>query len=181
MPLDQADTQATLRRHSPSGFVPVLQHQGLVVWDSLAIGEYLAEICPQAGLWPEARAARAFARSMVAEMHSGFQALRQELPMDLRRRRLVSPSAKAQDAIARVLSLWEEARASFGTGGLFLFGERPCLTDCYYAPVVGRFVTYGVVLPGNAQSYVHTITSWAPYRSWYEAAVAEPWDLGEHQ
>lgn len=178
IPLDRPDSKAAIRAHSPSGRVPLLRHGTLAVWDSLAIGEYLAERFPDAGLWPQDPSARAIARAVSAEMHGGFAALRAELPMDMRNRAPVSPSAAALAEIARVLELWERCLAEFGAAaeGGFLFGA-PCLADAFYAPVVSRFVTYGIPLDGAAAGYAATVRDWAPYREWLAAAEVEPWVL----
>ena len=178
VPLDRPETRETLRRYSPSGLVPLLRIDGLEIWDSLAIGEYLAERFPEAGLWPADRATRALARSAVAELHSGFVALRSEMSIDLRRRRSVVPSPACQADIARVQALWRRCRALAGEGP-FLFGA-PSLADAFYAPVAGRFVTYGVALEPEAAAYVRAIGDWALYREWLAAAEVEPWDLGDH-
>ncbi|SMF07228.1 glutathione S-transferase [Tistlia consotensis] len=176
IPLDQPETRAAILVHSPSGKVPLLRHGALSVWDSLAIGEYLAERFPSAGLWPEDPTARAVARSVVAEMHSGFASLRAELPMDMRNRAPASPSSKTLAEIARVQEIWNDCRAGFGAGGDFLFG-RPGLPDCFYAPVVSRFVTYGIPLDGAAAAYAEAVQAWSPYREWLAAGEIEPWVL----
>lgn len=178
IPLDRPETEAAIRAHSPSGRVPLLRHGELAVWDSLAIGEYLAERFPGAGLWPRDAAARAVARAVSAEMHGGFTALRAELPMDMRNRSPVSPSSAALADIARILRLWQDCLGGFGTAsaGGFLFGA-PGLADAFYAPVVSRFVTYGIPLDGAAAAYAATVQRWAPYREWLAAAEAEPWVL----
>lgn len=159
--------------HSPSGAVPVLRHGELVVWDSLAIGEYLAELAPNAKLWPKDRAARAQARSIAAKMHSGFPDLRRELPMNVRLRRPWSErSPDVMADIERIISIWTDTRTRFGAGGPFLFGA-PTLADAYYAPVATRFTTYSVPLQDTAVEYVRTVLDWAPMRAWIDAARVE--------
>lgn len=159
--------------HSPAGKVPVLKHGELVIWDSLAIGEYLAELAPDAQLWPADRSARARARVVVAEMHSGFPDLRNELVMNIRRRfGRVEPSPGTARDIARIVAIWNDARAAHREEGAFLFGS-PSLADAFYAPVVTRFVTYGVPLEGAAADYAQTLLDWAPMSAWIGASVDE--------
>ena len=174
VPLGQPDTAALIAKHSPSGRVPVLLHGALSLWDSLAICEYLAETFPQARLWPEDAAARALARSVTAEMHSGFTTLRQHMPMNLRARRPGEGRAPgvAED-IARITSLWRECRERFGQGGPFLFG-RFSIADAFYAPVVTRFVTYGVELESVGQAYRDAVLALPAMKAWEEAARSEP-------
>jgi glutathione S-transferase len=159
------------RSFSPSGLVPCLHDGDAVVWDSLAIAEYLAE--RHAGMWPEDRVARAFARSITAEMHSGFSALRGEMSMCIRERVDVRPwSADLAANIERVTELWSEARKRFGRGGEFLFGAFS-VADCFYAPVVFRFQTYLVDPSGVAAEYVNAMLAHPWVREWQDAALAD--------
>ncbi len=178
VPLDQPDTRAHLLQHSGAGRVPVLHHGDLTVWDSLAICEYLAELVPSAGLWPSAAAARAVARSVVAEMHAGFVALRARMPMNCRvDRGGVGSSPDVERDIGRIVDIWRSTRAMFGEGGPFLFGGFT-IADAFYAPVVSRFVTYGVRPQDDAAvSYMDTIWQMPWVVEWVEAAKAEPWIL----
>jgi len=176
IPLDRPETAGLLATHTPAARVPVLRHRDLVVWDSLAIAEYLAELFPEAGLWPQGERARAVARAVTAEMHAGFAALRAHLPMDLRG----SHPGRGHDApgvrgdIERVTAIWRECRARFASGGDFLFGAFT-IADAAYAPVATRFRTYDVALDGVGSAYVEAIYSHADFRRWYEAALREPW------
>ena len=175
VPLDRAETRGRILQYSPSGRVPVLDRDGLVIWDSLAIAEYLAETFPKAGLWPKDAAARAVARSIVAEMHSGFAALRRELPMDLRGGEPGRERSEACDRdIARILSLWDDCRGRFGGSGEFLFGGFS-IADCFYAPVVTRFHSYDVPLADRSRSYCTAVMEWPAMREWTEAAREEEW------
>ena len=164
---------------SPSGRVPVLRHGALVVWDSLAICEYVAELHPEAGLWPEDREARAVARAVAAEMHSGFAALRKDLSMDVLARvpRKTRSQETARD-IERVLAIWEDCRARFGerSAGPFLFG-RFGVADAMFAPVVWRFRTYDVPLEGHprADAWYRTMLELPAMRAWESDAEAEIW------
>ena len=173
--LDAPDTAANIARHSPSGKVPALRHGELTVWDSLAICEYLAELFPEAKLWPEQRAARALARSVSAEMHSSFMALRQHCGMNIRARKpgvgLQAPGV-AQD-IARVKALWTQCLEQHGAGGPFLFGAFS-IADAMYAPVVTRFVTYGVELDARLSAYRDAVLALPAMQAWAKAGAAEP-------
>jgi len=174
IPLDEPDTAAKIAQHTPSGKVPVLHHGSLAIWDSLAICEYLAETFPQAKLWPEDKQARAIARSVVAEMHSGFSHLRQNMTMDLRARKPGQGRAPgvAED-IARIQAIWSDCRSRFGQGGPFLFGHFT-LADAFYAPVVTRFVTYEVELEAVGRAYRDAVLGLPALKTWTEAALKEP-------
>lgn len=175
IPLYREDSLDRLRHVSPSRRVPVLKHGDLVLWESLAIAEYLAEQFPEAGLWPQAPAARAVARAVSNEMHAGFSALRSHLPMDIRARHPKHRRDQTVTAdIERVVSIWSDCRARFGTGGDFLFGPYT-IADAMYAPVVSRFITYDVTLEGDAARYRDAVWEWPAMQEWIEAAVAEPW------
>ena len=179
IPLDQPETRARILAQSPSGLVPALIHGRVRIWDSLAIVEYLHEVFPEAGLWPADPGARAVARAVSAEMHSGFSALRQEMSMDIRNSKAIKASDACQADIARVTQIWRDCRNGFGAGGPFLFGQ-PSAADCMYAPVASRFRTYGVALDEICDSYVGALFGWPPMRTWVEAAREEPWDLPDH-
>lgn len=171
--LYQADTRAQILRYSPTGKVPLLLSDDGAIWDSLAIAEYLAERFPEAQLWPQARDARALARSACAEMHSGFVALRSHLPMNLTHNQaLAEVPADAQADIHRVCELWAECRQRFAQDGAFLFG-RPSVADAFYAPVAARLRSYQVALPAEAAAYVETIYQWPAFQRWFHAAQEE--------
>ncbi len=176
--LRQPESKAEIFRHSPSGKVPALKTDVGVICDSLAIVEYLAEQHPKARLWPNDREARAAARSVAAEMHSSFAALRNDMPMDLLSR-LPAPlmSEALQANIGRVVAIWQEIRARFGTGGALLFGDFTN-ADAMYAPVATRFRTYGVDLAqfgddGTAAAYVEAIHALPTMADWAKGAEAE--------
>lgn len=175
IPLYQEGSREAILRHSPAGKVPVLRHGDVTVWESLAICEYAAEVlAPGAGLWPEDPAARAHARTISAEMHAGFVALRSALPMNLRAagaRVPLAPEVRAD--VARVVAIWEDCRARFGAGGPFLFG-RFGIADAMYAPVVTRFHSYGVELPAVARAYADAVRALPALQEWTAAGVAEP-------
>jgi len=151
------------------------------VWDSLAIIEFLADRVGRDKYWPEDVGARAVARSMSAEMHSSFQNLRRELPMNVRKsfppRELSDP---VREEINRVLELWAQARARFGGTGNFLFGDW-CAADMMYAPVVARFITYGVAVPSFAAVYMKAVLSQPHVGQWIDAAQDEPWVIEQYE
>jgi glutathione S-transferase len=183
VPLYRPETKAAIRAHSPSGRVPTLKADGLAVWDTLAIAEYLHERFPEAGLWPEDPAARARARSVAAEMHAGFPTLRARLPMDLKRGPPEPGAGIAVDGalageIARIVAIWSDCRARFGAAGDFLFG-RFGAADAFYAPVATRFVTYGVALEGGVADYRDALMARPDLSDWIAAANAEPWVIEE--
>lgn len=171
--LREADTQARILAYSPTGKVPLLITEEGPVWDSLAIAEYLAEAYPQAHLWPRGEYARAVARSVCAEMHSGFVALRTHLPMDLAHdQALVDTPAEALADIARIVALWTQCRTRFGADGAFLFGHAS-IADAFFAPVAARLRSYRVELPPLVADYVATIYQWPAFQRWLRAALEE--------
>jgi glutathione S-transferase len=181
VPLRETNTRTTILRHSPSGRVPALQHGDFVVWESLAIGEYLADRFPEAGLWPAEAEARAIARAVSAEMHAGFSALRSHLPMNIRSSfagRGVTPEAQAD--INRVTALWRDCRKRFGADGKFLFGH-PTIADAMYAPVVSRFRTYRIELEEEAQRYAEAVWALPSLQEWATAAGNEPMVIEEFE
>ncbi|MFA7596174.1 MAG: glutathione S-transferase family protein [Novosphingobium sp.] len=158
-----------------SGKVPILWDGDVVIWDSLAIIEYLADKVGRDRFWPKDEAARGMARSMVAEMHSSYLPLRREMPMNVRRRfEGLEISDEARVNIVRILSLWAEARARFGGGGPFLFGTFSA-ADIIYAPIVSRFLSYGVGVPGFAQAYMQAMWEHEWMQAWIKAAEDEEW------
>jgi glutathione S-transferase len=169
--LHQPDTREQILAFSPSGKLPCLLDNGLAIWDSLAIAEYLAEeVTP---LWPLDGAARAIARSVSAEMHSGFQALRSQMPMNLRRHAplaQISPELAAD--IRRIEAIWNHCRAHYGGHDRFLFGPYS-IADMMFAPVAFRFESYGVRLEGAAQTYLQTLLAHPHLQEWKAAAALE--------
>lgn len=162
-----------LLKHAPSGKVPILKHGTVTVWDSLAICEYLAELFPDAELWPRPAALRALARSVSAEMHSGFAAIRGAMPFNCRARgRHVPLTAEVQKEIDRVQALWRDCRAQHGKGGPWLFG-RFSIADAMYIPVASRFITYSVPLEGAALAYAETALDHPAVREWIATAQQE--------
>ena len=162
-----------LNETSPSGWVPVLFHKGEPVWDTLGIAEYLAETFPEYEMWPADKRARAVARSVTAEMHSGFAALRSEMEMLFAEEgKHVTPSDACNQNILRIQSIWNDARETFGQGGRYLFGKFS-IADAFYAPVVSRFRTYGVKLDGPAADYAAMMWELPSMQQWFKGAQAE--------
>jgi glutathione S-transferase len=173
---DPADKQRILK-YSPAGKVPILVDGAVTTWDSLAIIEYLAEKFPEKGIWPKDADARAHARSISAEMHSGFMALRNECSMNIRRpvhQRALSADAKAN--AERVQEIWSNCRGSYGQGGPFLFGAFSG-ADAMYAPVVHRFRIYGVDVKGVAAEYMRAMQAYPAFEEWNAAALKETWAI----
>ncbi len=163
------------------GKVPILWDGDSVVWDSIAIVEFLADRVGRDKFWPAEDAARGMARSMAAEMHSSFGNLRRDLPMNVRRNygaRELSP--KVVEEINRILQLWAQARARFGGTGQYLFGEW-CAADIMFAPVVTRFVTYSVPVPPFAATYMEAVLAHPAVAEWIEKAQEEPWVIEEFE
>jgi glutathione S-transferase len=162
-----------VEKWSPTGKVPALWVDDEPVWDSLAICETVAELPPGKHLWPSDPVARRTARSVSAELHSGFQALRKAMPMNIRSSH--PDKGRTPDAlkdIARVVAIWASCRSRFGEGGDMLFGRFTC-ADAMFAPVVSRFRTYAVPLPPSAQRYAEAVLDLAAVKAWYAGAMAE--------
>jgi glutathione S-transferase len=175
---DDPSTRAELLLLSPSFLVPCLTHDGIKIWDTLAIAEYLDELKPEAGLIPTERAARAHCRAVSGEMHSGFSNLRSALPMNLKAHyNGYKIFAGARPDIERIATIWREALSEYG--GPFLFGARPCMADAMFAPVCTRFATYDVKLDTTCAAYNKTVLSMNAMQEWIDAARAEPEELEE--
>lgn len=169
---DDPSARAKLLLLSPSFLVPCLRHNGIKVWDTLAIGEYLHEVFPQAGLLPKDLAARTHCRAIAGEMHSGFANLHSALPMNLNAHyKGFKIWAAAQADIERVTAIWREALQEYG--GPYLFGATPTLADAMYAPVATRFQTYDVRLDRQCADYCETILNLPDMLDWLDAAKQE--------
>ncbi len=175
---DDPAMKAEMLLLSASMRVPSLDHDGIHVWDTLAIGEYLNEIKPKAGLLPADRKARAHCRAICGEMHSGFSALRASLPMNIKAH---FPGFKvwsrAQTDVERVEAIWKECLAAYG--GPFLFGAKPCIADAMFAPVVTRFITYDVPLDPPCVAYCEAVMALPAMQEWVTAAEAESEEIDE--
>jgi len=173
LPLDTKDFAREVAAASPTQRVPVLRHGDVLIWDSLAICEYVCELAGKG--WPRERTARAVARSACAEMHSGFGTLRSQWPMNARAEgRCTAPDPQRAAEIERIDALWNECRARFGAGGPWLFGEY-CVADAMFAPVVLRFRTYGAQIRNAA--YAATTLADPHLQAWVAAAGAENWTI----
>ncbi len=177
-PLRSPEFEAMRAEMAPSRTVPTLAHEEdgarRVVWDSLAIAEYLAERHPEAGHWPADPERRAWARCLAAEAHAGFGAMRKALPMNLGRRyhnKSVSESVEAD--VERLVELWTLTRARYGDGGPYLFGAAYTAADVFFTPYATRIETYGGALSGEAATYSDALLTHPPYWKWREAALAE--------
>jgi glutathione S-transferase len=174
-PLYADGSREKMLREGPTGKVPLLRDGEFVVWDSLAIVEYLAEKFPDRNVWPKAPLARARARSLCAEMHSGFQGLRQACPTNFRRARRAAPlplEEAAEADLARIQAIFTETTAQFG--GPFLFGAFSA-ADAFFAPVASRLDTYALPLEAPARAYCDTVLALPDFAQWREAAQAESW------
>jgi glutathione S-transferase len=175
IPLDTPEFKDEIEKYGPSGRVPVLLHDNLSVWDSLAICEYVAELAGSG--WPKDRVARAVARSVCAEMHSGFANLRMEWPLNARARNRRTPMTPGLEMdLDRIDEIWNDCRRRFGAGGPWLFGEYS-IADAMYAPVVLRFKTYGAQISETARWYIATALEDSALQEWVRAAQSEPWTL----
>jgi glutathione S-transferase len=175
---DDPAMKAEMLLLSSSMLVPALQHNGITVWDTLAIGEYLNEIKPKAQLLPADLKARAHCRAVSGEMHSGFASLRSALPMNIKAHfPKFKVWSRAQSDIDRVLAIWSECLETYG--GPYLFGKQPCLADAMYAPVVTRFLTYDVAIGKEAAAYCARIMALPAMQEWVAAAKVEPDEIDE--
>ena len=178
LPPDDPDMKAEMLLLSPSMLVPSLLHDGIKVWDTLAIAEYLHEIKPKAGLFPADLKARVHCRAICGEMHSGFTSLRSALPMIIR---ATFPNfrlwSRAQADIDRIVDIWRECFKTYG--GPYLFGKTPCSADAMYAPVVTRFLTYDIKLDKACAAYCKTIMALPAMAEWVAAAKLEPDEIDE--
>lgn len=179
IPLRQTDSLDRKLAYSPAGKVPILLDGELRIWDSLAIVEYLVERYPEKKLWPADREARAAARSVSAEMHSGFASLRTRMPLNCRACvPAADRGADVRDDIERICELWRECRSRYGAAGRFLFGDFTA-TDAMFAPVASRFQTYGIELDSTEAKYAKAILATPAVGDWIEGALREPWKIAK--
>jgi glutathione S-transferase len=179
IPLDTPETREQIDRYSPSGRVPALRQGKLCVWDSLAICEYVAELTGTG--WPKDGEARAVARAVSAEVHSGFTTLRSLWPMNARaRNRRTAVTAALETDIERIDEIWNDCRGRFGGAGPWLFGDYT-VADAMYAPVVLRFNTYSARISPTARWYMASVLEDAPLQEWLQAAKQEPWTVASDE
>ena len=175
---DDPAMKAEMLLLSSSMLVPSLLHNGIKVWDTLAIGEYLNEVKPKAGLLPADLKARAHCRAICGEMHSGFTALRSALPMNIKAHfPKFKVWSRAQADISRIVEIWNDCLAIYG--GPFLFGKAPCIADAMYAPVVTRFLTYDIALDKPCAAYCKRVMDLPAMQQWVSAAKTEPDEIDE--
>lgn len=172
---------AARKAELPSGTVPVLEHDGIVIWETLAILEYAAETWPEAKLWPADKTARARARAISSEMHAGFAKVRTHMPMNIRGH---YPGRGMADGVARdirrIEAIWTDCRKTYGHGGDFLFGEF-CNADAMFAPVVSRFTTYDVQVNDVCHAYMNAVQALPAMKAWSDAGREEPWTIAEDE
>lgn len=181
IPLDQDTTSVDIHKHSPAGKVPVLHHGDITVWDSLAILEYLADAFYDRPWWPTDPHAKARARTISAEMHAGFGAVREAMTMNVR----TTYESRMWDAdvrkdVARIQNLWSDTRTRFGAGGDFLFGDFT-IADAMYAPVVTRFKTYAVEMDEAASAYADAVLALPAMQKWGAEAAKESWVIEKYE
>jgi glutathione S-transferase len=181
IPLDEPTTRKRILAYAPTGKCPSLHDGAISVWESLAIVEYVAEKYPDRAIWPKAKAARAHARTLSAEMHAGFQALRQHCPTNFRRpvRRLELTEAVEAD-VARIEAAWSHARKTFGAAGPFLFG-RFSAADAMFAPVVNRLHVYDAKVTKTTRDYMNAIMALPAWKAWIKDAEAEEWRMDKYE
>ena len=180
IPLDLPQTHAQILEHSPNGKVPALIDGPITVWESLSVVEYVAETHPEKAIWPRGKAARAHARSLAAEMHAGFQALRQACPANYRRPvRKIALNAAVEADVARIEAAWAHARTTFGKAGPFLFG-RFSAADAMFAPVVNRFHIYDIPVSRLTREYMSAVMALPAWKAWIADAEAEEWRIEKY-
>ena len=180
IPMARPDTRAQILEISPTGKCPALVDGDVVVWESLAIIEYLAEKFPDLAIWPRETGARAVARALANEMHGGFLALRNHCPTQfLRPVRKIALTSEVEADVKRIEAAWADARARFGAGGPFLFGAFSA-ADAMFAPVVNRFHTYDVAVGPATRAYMAAITALPAWKAWIAGAEGEPWRIDDY-
>ncbi len=180
IPLRQPDTRKKILKYSPTGKLPALIDGDAKVFESLAIVEYIAEKYPKKAIWPKDKAARAHARSIAAEMHAGFAALRAHCPTSFIRavkKRALTPEVEAD--VARIEALWASTRRKFGKGGPFLFGEF-CAADAMFAPVANRFHVYDAPISRASRAYIDALMDLPAYQAWLKDGAAEKWRIAAY-
>jgi len=181
VPMYQPDSRKKLLKYSPTGLVPALIDGEIVVWESLAIVEYVAEAFPKKAIWPRDKAARAHARAISAEIHAGFAALRAHCPTNfIRVPKRREPTPQVETDVARIEKIWSGARKAFGAEGPFLFGDFSA-ADAMYAPVVNRFHVYEIPVGRVAKAYMKAMLATPAYQAWLADAAKEPWPLPSFQ
>jgi glutathione S-transferase len=180
IPMGRPETRAEILKFSPTGKCPALIDGDIVVYESLAILEYLAETFPAIPIWPRGKAGRALARALASEMHAGFVALRNHCPTQfLRPVRRIALTPEVEADVARIEAAWRGARARFGSGGPFLFGEFSA-ADAMFAPVVNRLHTYDIPVSADTRAYMEAIMALPAWAAWIADAKGEPWRIDHY-
>lgn len=180
-PLFTPEGTAEIKKLSPAGLVPALLDDGILVWESLAIIDYLADNNPELNIWPKDKAARAYARSMASEMHGGFFGIRNACAMNLGKKYATKDrGADMAKDVKRICTLFNEARTRFAGRGKFLYGEFSAV-DAMFAPVVTRLDTYSVAVDDTTRAYMDVILNLPAFKEWREAAMLEEWVIGEDE
>jgi glutathione S-transferase len=181
IPMDRPDTRESMLKYAPTGKCPSLHDGRIAVWESLAIIDYIAERYPEKAIWPSGKAARAHARSLAAEMHAGFTALRQTCPTNFRREpKAIALGDDVHNDIARIEDAWAHARKTFGKAGPFLFG-RFSAADAMFAPVVNRFHAYDIRVAKASRAYMDAMMALPAWKAWIADARAEPWRIERYE
>ncbi len=181
IPMYRDDTKAEMLKYAPTGMVPSINHGKVVVWESLAVMEYIAEAFPDKHVWPNDVVARAYARSIASEMHAGFRALRMACPMNLSRIfKLKDYAADVHADIARIEAIWADCRSQYAAKGDFLFGAYSA-ADAMFTPVVARFEHYQIPVSAATRAYMDTILNHFAYQAWRSEAFQEPWYLAHYE
>ena len=177
IPLYEPGSAERMAAYSPTGKVPVLLDGDMVIWESLAILDHVAERFPRAQLWPAGLKARAHARAISAEMHAGFIPLRRHCPMNMRREsKKLELTADVAANVRRIDQIWTECRERFGNGGPFLFGTFGA-ADAMYAPIVSRFASYAIDVGPAAETYMAAVMALPAWKEWRDAGISEPWAM----
>ena len=178
--MDRPETRAQMLAFAPTGKCPALVDGGIVVWESLAIVEYLAESFPELRIWPREKPARALARALASEMHASFTALRGHCPTQYRRPvRKIALTPQVEADVARIEAAWADARARHGAGGPFLFGAF-CAADAMLAPVVNRLHTYDIPVKPETRAYLDAMMAVPAWKAWEAGAKEEPWSIAHY-
>lgn len=181
IPIAQPETREAMLKYAPTGNCPSLHDGNIVVWESLAILEYVAETHPEKAIWPRGKGARAQARALSSEMHAGFPALRQACPTNFRRAVRAIPLGEAvKTDVARIESAWADARGRYGKAGPFLYG-RFSAADAMFAPVVNRFHIYDVPVAQETRDYMGAIMGLPAWKAWMKGAAAESWRIERYE
>ncbi len=176
IPLDFPNSRQQALQYSPTGLLPAMKYGNLIVWETLAIIEFVHDKHPESKLWPQAVEVRALARALASEVHSGYHSLQAHCPMNLRRRAVRRLTPEVEEDVARLVAHWRRFRGEFGGEGDFIFGDFGAV-DAMFAPLAACIRSYDIPVDRKAADYVDAILTLPAYQTWYQAAVAEPWRI----